>query len=86
MASFQEQKSGGYHSKEIMSKETEKILNWLRKNKSRLSITGIAKEVGISTTQLHKAIDEGVDGRGYVAKIPEKHLPKLTEVIKDMKF
>lgn len=69
-----------------MSKEKEKILNWLRKNKSRLSISGIANEAGMSITQLHKAISEGVNGNGRVETIPDKHLPKLIELIKDMKF
>ena len=69
-----------------MSKDKKKLLNWLRKNKSRLSIMGIAKETGISTTQLHKAISEGADGHGTIVVIPDKHLPKLLEVIKDMKY
>lgn len=69
-----------------MSKDKEKLLNWLRKNKSRLSISGIATEAGMSITQLHKSISEGVNGNGRIETIPEKHLPKLIEIIKDMRY
>jgi DNA-binding phage protein len=86
VVNFLEQKNGGYHSNEIMSNDRDKVLKWLRDNKSRLSISGIANEAGMSITQLHKAISEGTDGHGTIVKIPEKHLPKLMAIIKDMKF
>jgi hypothetical protein len=86
VVNFHEQKNGGYHSKEIMSKEKEKVLNWLRHNEHRISKLAISKEVGISNTQLSKAIKGQANGNGRVETIPDKHLPKLLEIIKDMKY
>lgn len=53
--------------------------NWLIKNKDRLSIRGIEKEIGCPDTTLQKVV-QGKQG------LPKKWEEPLQKVIEDMKY
>lgn len=61
----------------------EQILTWLRQNKPYLNIRAIGKAAGVSS--LANIVDERTDGRGYKATLSDKHLPKLTAFIENIK-
>jgi hypothetical protein len=66
--------------------EHDKIVNYLNENRHLLSLSGIAKEVGISASQLHHALNGDLDGRGYKIVVPEKHLAALKACLLKLKF
>ncbi len=62
----------------------EQILDYLNKNKHLLNISGIAKASKMNTSVLNNAMAGRADGHGTVQKIPQKHLPKLIQVISQL--
>lgn len=64
----------------------EEITKYLRKNRKLLKINHIAERLNMDSSNLSKMIKGEADSHGTVNKIPEKYLPELKKIIKELQL
>ncbi len=65
--------------------KAEKHLQWLRENKSLLKLAEIERRIGLTRGNLQKIVAGEVSKKGYAYRIPDRCLPDLFNLVKELR-